>query len=125
MRDYKDKSPRERFVVKIYLCIALPFMIAAMIGAAVAYAAIFSLGPDTPLSWIHLFGLTLTMVVAIVVGLAIGGWVWAILGKLFFGIRRADIERLFANGPQIQIVSKYNDWCLNLIFGPQENRENK
>lgn len=26
MSAYKDKTPRERFVVKIYLCIALLFM---------------------------------------------------------------------------------------------------
>ena len=26
MSVYKGKTPRERFVVKIYLCIALPFM---------------------------------------------------------------------------------------------------
>jgi len=125
MSDYKDKTPRERFVVKIYLCIALPFILAAMIGSCVAYAAVFSLESDTPLSWLHLMGLTLTMVVAIVVGFAIGGWVWAVLGKLFFGIRRSDIERLFANGPQMRMVSRYNDWCLNLIFGPREKEDIK
>jgi hypothetical protein len=125
MSNYKNKTPRERFVVKIYLCVALPFMLAAMIGSAVAYAAVFSLGPDTPLSWLHLFGLTSTMVVAIVVGLAIGGWVWVVMGKLFFGIRRSDIERLFANGPQIRMVSRYNDWCFNLVFGRLESREQK
>lgn len=116
---------RERFVVKIYLCVALPFMLAAMIGSAVAYAAIFSLGPDTPLSWLHLIGLTLTMVGAIVVGLAIGGWAWAVPGKLFLGISRSEIERLFAGGPQIRMVSRYNDWCLNLVFGPPGSREQK
>ena len=121
MSAYKDKTPRERFVVTMYLCIALPFMLAAMIGSGVAYAAVFSLKSDTPLSWLHLMGLMLTMVVAIVIGFAIGGWAWAILGKLFFGIRRSDIEQLFSNGPQLRTVSRYNNWCLDLIFGPRED----
>lgn len=118
MTTYRDKAARERFVVKTYLCIALPFMLAAMIGSAAGYAAVFSLGPESPLSWLQLIGLTLTMVAAIVVGLAIGVWVWAMLGKLFLGISRSEIERLFAGGPQIPMVSRYNDWCLNLVFGP-------
>ena len=25
-------------------------------------------------------------------------------------------------GPQINIVSRYNDWCLNLIFGPRKDQ---
>jgi hypothetical protein len=123
MSTYKDKSPRERYVVTIYLCITLPFAIAAMVGAAVGYAAVFSLKSDTPLSWLHLLGLTAVMVIALVIGFVIGGWAWAILGKLFFGIRRSAIEQLFSNGPQIRMVSRYNDWCLNLIFGPREKED--
>jgi len=125
MSTYKDKTPREHFVVKMYLFIAIPFMLAAMIGSAVTYASIFSLGPDKPLSVFHLIGLTLTMIVAIIVGLAVGGWAWAVLGKLVFGIQRSDIERMLASGPQFPIVSRYNDWCLNAVFGPRESRDQK
>ena len=125
MSTYRDKTPRERFVIKMYLCIALPFMLAAMIGSAVAYATIFSLGSDTPLSVLHLIGLTLTMVVAIIVGLAIGGWAWAVVGRLVLGTHRSDIERMFAGGPQIPVVSRYNDWCLNAVFGPRGSQDRK
>jgi hypothetical protein len=123
MSAYKNISPRLRFVVKLYLFIALPFMMAALIGSAVAYATIFSLKSDTPLSFLHLLGILSVMLVAIVVGLAIGGWTWALLGKLFFGLGRSDVEDLFATGPQIGIVSKYNEWCLNLVFGRRQKQE--
>jgi hypothetical protein len=71
----------------------------------------------------HLLGLTLVEVLALLVGLMIGGWVWAVAGKLFFGLTRSDIEGLFRIGPQIEIVTRYNNWCLDIVFGPGEDRD--
>ena len=109
-------------IIITYLVISLPFMLAGMVAAAVGYARIFSIGQDDPLSMLHAVGLLLTMIVALVVGLAVGGWVWVLFARFILGFSRSDIEGMVASGPQIDVASRYNSWCLDLIFGPRKNR---
>jgi hypothetical protein len=106
-----------------YLVISLPFMLAGMVASGVAYARIFSLGENDPLSMLHAVGLLLTTLVALVVGLAVGGWVWVLFARFVLGFSRSDIEGMTASGPQIDIASRYNSWCLDTIFGPRKNRD--
>lgn len=122
MNTWKNKTPRQRRIIVTYLVVSLPFMLAGMVASAVGYSKIFSIGQDDPLSMLHLAGLTLTMIVALVVGLAVGGWVWVLFAKFIFGFSRSDIEDMVASGPQIDIASRYNSWCLDTIFGPRRNR---
>ena len=96
-------------------------MCGAMLLFAIGYGRVFSIGPDDPLSMLHLVGFTLMQVVAIIVGLSVGGWVWAAMGKFFFGLSRSDIEGLLKTGPQIGIASRYNSWCLDALFGSGED----
>jgi hypothetical protein len=98
-------------------------MLAGMVASAVGYSRIFSIGQDDPLSMLHFVGLTPTMIVALVVGLAVGGWVWVLFAKFILSFSRSDIEDMVASGPQIQIASRYNSWCLATIFKPRKNRK--
>jgi Na+-driven multidrug efflux pump len=123
MNTWKSKTPRERRIIITYLVISLPFMLAGMVVSAVGYARIFSIGQDDPLSMLHAVGLLLTMIVALVVGLAVGGWVWVLFARFILGFSRADIEGMAASGPQINVASRYNSWCLDTIFGPRKNQK--
>lgn len=123
MSTWKNKTPRERIIIITYLVVSLPFMLAGVVASGVGYAKIFSIGQDDPLSMLHAVGLLLTTLVALVVGLAVGGWVWVLFAKFILGFSRSDIEGMVASGPQIDIASRYNSWCLDTIFGPRKNRD--
>jgi uncharacterized membrane protein len=123
MSTWKNKTPRMKRMIITYLVISLPFMLAGMVASGVAYARIFSLGENDPLSMLHAVGLLLTTLVALVVGLAVGGWVWVLFARFVLGFSRSDIEGMTASGPQIDIASRYNSWCLDTIFGPRKNRD--
>jgi hypothetical protein len=123
MSTWKNKTQRERRIIISYLVVTLPFMLTGMAASAVGYSRIFSIGQDDPLSMLHLAGLTLTMIVALFVGLAVGGWVWILSAKFMLGFSRSDIEGMVASGPRIHIASRYNSWCLDTIFRPRKNRD--
>jgi hypothetical protein len=119
MNPPRKLTPRERRVLTSFLFIAIPIMLLAMLGAAVSYGRISGIGPDDPISMAQLVVFTLFQIVAILVGLAVGGWVWVLAGRLLFRLSRSDVEGLLATGPQIRIASRYNQWCLDRVFGAQ------
>jgi hypothetical protein len=122
MNTWKNMTPHARRIILTYLLIGIPCMLAAMLGFAVGYGRLFSLRPDDPLSWLHLVGFTLAMVVAILVGLAIGGWIWLPLARFLCRFSRFDIEELLAHDRKLPLVSRYNNWCLDVVFGSAKKR---
>ena len=114
-----DEDPGTRRARCLWLAIAIPFMLAAMGAAALGYGLLFSLGPDDPISVLQLALFMLFQIPAIVLGLAAGGWAWALAGTRLFGLRRSDFEEVLGKGPQIAAATRYNTWCLDLLFGPR------
>ncbi len=123
MSTWKNKTPRERRIIITYLVVSLPFMLAAMGASAVGYVRIFSIGQNDPLLMPHVVGFPLVTIVALIPGLAVGGWVWLLFARFIFGFSRSDIEGMVGSGPQISFASRYNSWCLDTVFGPRKHRD--
>lgn len=117
MTTWKNKTRMQKRVIITYLAASIPFMLAGMALMAAAYAKLFAIGPDDPLSIIHLAGLLLFMITGLLVGLVAGGWVWLVLARFMLRYYRHDIEDMLADGPQINMATRYNSWCLDLVFG--------
>ena len=117
MTQWKDKPPREKRMIFTFLIIGIPCMLMAMLGGALLFGKLFCLGPDDPISLGELIIFMIFMVAAILVGLAIGGWLWLVLARFLFGFTRSEIEGLMAEDPNVPIISTYNSWCLDLIYG--------
>ncbi|OQA26899.1 MAG: hypothetical protein BWY59_01230 [Verrucomicrobia bacterium ADurb.Bin345] len=123
MSTWKEKTPRVKRMAISYLVISIPLMVAAMLGAALAYGRISGIGPDDPLSFPHLLGFMTVILIACVLGLAAGGGLWLPFARFVFGFSRSDIEEELARQPRGPVVSRYNAWCLDVVFGAAPKSE--
>ena len=112
-------SKRRKRIRNGYLVAACIFGTAALLGLGWIAMLAFGLGPDDPLNWFQFLIIAAVMITGFVFGMGVGGWAWAIVGRLLFGLTRAEVASLlFDNQPVIPWMARYNRWGLRVLFGP-------
>jgi hypothetical protein len=97
------------------------FLFMAAFGFLSLYGYFFVFGlkssstPTRPLA----IGLLVVVPLAMVIGLAVGGWVWGFLGKRVLGFTREEVETLVTPALPIPWLVRYKNWYLNVLFGPR------
>jgi hypothetical protein len=103
-----------------YVGLAIPVMAAGMLGGARVYAFAFGLNWGGGVPSLHAAGMVIVMLVAIPIGLSIGGWLWVAVGKRLFRFTASEVEAFVMRGPRIGPIVKYNEWCLRKLFGHED-----
>jgi hypothetical protein len=105
-----------------YVGLAIPVMGVGMLVGARVYALAFGLdwGGGGGVPGLHAIGMVIAMLVAIPIGLSIGGWLWVGVGSRLFRFTRSEVEAFVMRGPRVGPLDRYNKWCLRKLFGYEE-----
>jgi hypothetical protein len=101
-----------------YIGLAIPVMGAGMLVGARLYALALGLKWGGEVPALHAIGVVIAMLMAIPIGLSLGGWLWVAVGRSLFQLTRSEVEAFVMRGPRIGPLHRYNEWCLKKLFGP-------
>jgi hypothetical protein len=101
------------------MVIGLLCMLALLPSYIYGYSRVFGLESSTKMEGLHSIGLFVTIPVAMVIALAISGWVWGFLGKTLCGFTRQEVEAMVTPVLPNPLLVRYKNWYLNVLFGPK------
>ena len=116
-----SSSDRQRFLWRTYLACALPGALIAIALAVWAFVWITGLRFTSRLSetsTLQQAAFFATLIVALLLGFTVGGWLWSRLAKRYWALTKEEALRLFLSAKfRIGFLDAANVRAINRLFG--------
>jgi hypothetical protein len=99
------------------LVVVMPVAIASMVIASRIYLTVTGLESTDPLRPLHVLLFSVSLIGSLILGGVVGGWIWVLVGRALFSLSRAEVEKTLFLATGESFIAKYNQWCLNVLFG--------
>ncbi len=107
-----------------YLAVSLLVSVVVTVSGVFGLFHLLGMTGEEPIGLLETAGLLIVILLFFVIGSGIGGWMWAFMAKVFFGLTLKEVyAMLFDRQPDIPLITAYNLWCLKMLYRDQESRE--
>jgi len=106
--------------------LAVSVLVAAAVTVSGVFGLFYLLGMtgEEPIGLLEAAGLLIIILILFTIGAGIGGWIWAFIAKMFFGLTLKEVyAMLFDKQPDFPVITAYNLWCLKTLYPDAENRQ--
>ena len=107
-----------------YLAVSVIVATATTVSGVFALFYFLGITGEEPIGLLAAAGLLIIVLFLFVIGMGVGGWVWALIAKVFFALSLKEVyAMLFDKQPDIPVITEYNWWSLKILYRDQESRE--
>ena len=107
-----------------YLAVSVIVATATTVSGVFALFYFLGITGEEPIGLLAAAGLLIIVLFLFVIGMGVGGWVWALIAKVFFALSLKEVYAMrFDKQPDIPVITEYNWWSLKILYRDQESRE--
>ncbi|TVQ72083.1 MAG: hypothetical protein EA363_05010 [Balneolaceae bacterium] len=107
-----------------YLAVSLLVSVAVTVSGVFVFFYLLGMTGEEAIGLLEVVGMLIFVLLLFIIGVGIGGWFWAFIAKVFFGLTLKEVyAMLFDKQPDIPVITAYNLWCLKILYRDKESLE--